>query len=184
MPRESACARRSLLLTSVLTVTATACSSSTPTEQAPASSPAAAPVDDRKYALDQVDDAAVAQLYADGFSSAAAEGEDARSGISTRRRWPDGTSSTTRSTSTRSRCAASSSRSSRIPRAWTQRRSTEIQRYTKLFWLNNGPYNNLTARKFVLKLHAGSLAAAAQRRRRSAAPRSRRRRGRIARRAC
>ena len=27
---------------------------------------------------------------------------------------------------------------------------TEIQRYTKLFWLNNGPYNNLTSRKFVL----------------------------------
>ena len=27
----------------------------------------------------------------------------------------------------------------------------EIQRYAKLFWINNGPYNNLTARKFVLK---------------------------------
>ena len=27
----------------------------------------------------------------------------------------------------------------------------EIQRYTKLFWLNTGPYNNLTARKFVLR---------------------------------
>ena len=27
----------------------------------------------------------------------------------------------------------------------------EIQRYTKLFWLNTGPHNNLTARKFVLK---------------------------------
>ena len=26
----------------------------------------------------------------------------------------------------------------------------EIQRYTKLFWINSGPYNNLTARKFVL----------------------------------
>ena len=33
----------------------------------------------------------------------------------------------------------------------------EIQRYTKLFWLNSGPYNNLTARKFVLKLHARGL---------------------------
>ena len=30
----------------------------------------------------------------------------------------------------------------------------EIQRYTKLFWINTGPYNNLTARKFVL-MHAG-----------------------------
>lgn len=28
----------------------------------------------------------------------------------------------------------------------------EITRYTKLFWLNSGPYNNLTARKFLLNL--------------------------------
>ena len=26
----------------------------------------------------------------------------------------------------------------------------EIEQYTKLFWINTGPYNNLTARKFVL----------------------------------
>jgi dipeptidyl-peptidase-3 len=37
----------------------------------------------------------------------------------------------------------------------------EIQRYTKLFWLNTGPYNNLTARKFVLKCTPEALAAAA-----------------------
>jgi dipeptidyl-peptidase III len=28
----------------------------------------------------------------------------------------------------------------------------EIRRYTKLFWINTGPYNNLTARKFLLRL--------------------------------
>ena len=28
----------------------------------------------------------------------------------------------------------------------------EVWRYTKLFWINTGPYNNLTARKFVLRL--------------------------------
>ena len=28
----------------------------------------------------------------------------------------------------------------------------EVTRYTKLFWLNTGPYNNLTARKFLLNL--------------------------------
>ena len=33
----------------------------------------------------------------------------------------------------------------------------EITRYTKLFWINTGPYNNLTARKFVLRMHAGRL---------------------------
>ena len=30
----------------------------------------------------------------------------------------------------------------------------EIRRYTKLFWINSGPHNNLTARKFVLHVHA------------------------------
>ena len=38
---------------------------------------------------------------------------------------------------------------------------SEIQRYTKLFWLNTGPYNNLTARKFVLKCTPEALAVAA-----------------------
>ena len=33
----------------------------------------------------------------------------------------------------------------------------EITRYTKLFWINSGPHNNLTARKFVLRMHAGRL---------------------------
>ncbi len=37
-----------------------------------------------------------------------------------------------------------------------------IQRYTKLFWLNVGPYNNLTARKFVLKCTPAAFAAAAR----------------------
>src|SRR5687767_11373733 len=33
----------------------------------------------------------------------------------------------------------------------------EIRRYTKLFWINTGPYNNLTARKFVLGLTRDEL---------------------------
>ena len=37
----------------------------------------------------------------------------------------------------------------------------EIQRYTKLFWINTGPYNNLTARKFVMKCTPAAFAAAA-----------------------
>ena len=37
---------------------------------------------------------------------------------------------------------------------------SEVQRYAKLFWLNNGPYNNLTARKFVLKLTPEAFKAA------------------------
>ncbi|MBA3949311.1 MAG: peptidase M49 [Acidobacteria bacterium] len=32
-----------------------------------------------------------------------------------------------------------------------------IRRYTKLFWINSGPYNNLTARKFVLPLEQAAF---------------------------
>ena len=38
----------------------------------------------------------------------------------------------------------------------------EIQRYTKLFWINNGPYHNLTAQKFVLRTTPEAFAAAAK----------------------
>ena len=36
-------------------------------------------------------------------------------------------------------------------------------RYTKLFWINTGPYNNLTARKFVPTFTPEALAAAVAR---------------------
>ena len=36
-----------------------------------------------------------------------------------------------------------------------------VTRYTKLFWINTGPYNNLTARKFTLTCTPAALAAAA-----------------------
>ena len=36
----------------------------------------------------------------------------------------------------------------------------EIRRYTKLFWINTGPYNNITARKFVLNLSPDAFCAA------------------------
>jgi dipeptidyl-peptidase-3 len=38
----------------------------------------------------------------------------------------------------------------------------EILRYTKLFWINTGPYNNLTARKFVLRCTPERFAAMAR----------------------
>jgi dipeptidyl-peptidase-3 len=37
-----------------------------------------------------------------------------------------------------------------------------ITAYTKLFWLHSGPYNSLTSRKFTLRCDPGALAAAAQ----------------------
>jgi dipeptidyl-peptidase-3 len=38
----------------------------------------------------------------------------------------------------------------------------EIRRYTKLFWINSGPFNNLTARKFLLHLSPQQLRDAAR----------------------
>jgi dipeptidyl-peptidase-3 len=38
----------------------------------------------------------------------------------------------------------------------------EIRRYTKLFWINSGPHNNVTARKFVLKCPPAALRDAAE----------------------
>ena len=119
-----------------------------------------APPTDRKYLLERVDDAAVAQLYADGFASlpldqklliwhlygAALAGRDIyfdqryahnlemREVLEEIVTHPDGVDSPT---------------------------LTEILRYTKLFWLNTGPHNNLTARKFVLKCAPQDFAAAA-----------------------
>ena len=116
---------------------------------------------DRTYLLEQVDDAAVVQVYADGFDAlpthdkiliwhlyqAAVAGRDIfydqryRHNLAMRRalehvlRHPDG-----------------------VPAAVC----AEITRYTKLFWINTGPYNNLTARKFVLSCTPEQFAAAAK----------------------
>lgn len=105
----------------------------------------------RPSLLEQIDDAAVVQLYADGFARltlqekmlvwhlylAALAGRDIyydqrhRHNLGIRHlleqmlRFANG-----------------------IPGDTLQ----ELTRYTKLFWLNTGPYNNLTARKFLLDL--------------------------------
>ena len=130
----------------------------TTTRPAPAAT--AAPPD-RKYLLERVDDAAVVQLYADGFRDLPLR-EKTLVWHLTRRRSPGATSSTTSATRTTSRCATCSKRSSRIRTASMPATLDEIQRYTKLFWINTGPYNNLTARKFVLTCTPEAFAAAAQ----------------------
>jgi dipeptidyl-peptidase-3 len=115
----------------------------------------------RKYLLERVDDAAVAQLYADGFKDlpleqktliwhlyqAALAGRDIyydqryahnlemRDLLEEILTHPDGVDPAT---------------------------LAEIQRYTKLFWLNTGPFNNLTARKFVMKIAPDAFASAAR----------------------
>ncbi len=152
--------RHKLFLSTFVLVAAVACSGGR--EEAPP--PKAAPASTesgRKYLLEQIDDAAVVQLYADQFAAlplrektlvwhltqAALAGRDIfydqkhRNALEMRRvleaivSHPQGIDAAT---------------------------LAEIQRYTKLFWLNTGPYNNLTARKFVLKLTPQALAAAAK----------------------
>lgn len=128
----------------------------------PSEAPAAAAApDDRTYLLERVDDAAVVQVYADDFSSlplpektliwhlyqAAIAGRDIfydqryahnleiRAVLEAIVSHPTGVDSST---------------------------LAEVQRYTKLFWLNTGPYNNLTARKFVLRCTPEAFVAAAK----------------------
>jgi dipeptidyl-peptidase-3 len=140
----------------------TACSRETGgNTPSPASPPApAAAAADRKYLLERVDDAAVVQLYADGFEKlalnekvliwhlyqAALAGRD----IFYDQRY-------------RHNLEMRDVLEEIITHPANVDPSTlaEIQRYTKLFWINTGPYNNLTARKFVLKCTPEAFAAAA-----------------------
>ena len=115
---------------------------------------------ERKYLLERVDEAAVVQLYADGFEAlpvdqriliwhlyqAAIAGRDIfydqrykhnldmRDVLEAILTHPSGDAAT----------------------------HAEIERYTKLFWINTGPYNNLTARKFVLACTPEQFSAAAR----------------------
>src|SRR5262245_59940593 len=105
---------------------------------------------DRKYLLERVDDAAVVQLYADGFDKLPL-GEKTliwhlyQAALAGRDIYVD----------QKHRLALEMrgvlDQIVAHPQGADPATLAEIQRYTKLFWLNNGPYNNLTARKFVLK---------------------------------
>lgn len=141
-----------------------ACSNPAPAP-APAATPAATapttPPADRKFLLERVDDASVVQLYADGFSSlplkqksliwhlyeAAIAGRD----IFIDQKHKDALE-----------MRGIIERIVANPQGVDAATLAEVQRYTKLFWLNNGPYNNLTARKFVLTCKPDAFAAAAR----------------------
>ena len=115
---------------------------------------------DRKYLLERVDDAAVAQLYADGFKDLPLDQKLLiwhlyQAAIAGRDIYYD------------QRYAHNLEMREVLEQIVTHPAGidpatlSEIQRYTKLFWLNTGPYNNLTARKFVLKCTPEAFAAAA-----------------------
>jgi dipeptidyl-peptidase-3 len=114
---------------------------------------------DRKYLLERVDDAAVVQLYADGFDQLPL-GEKTliwhlyQAAVAGRDIFYD------------QRYAHNLEMRDILEEIITHPENVdpqtliEIQRYTKLFWINTGPYNNLTARKFVLKCTPEAFAAA------------------------
>ena len=138
-----------------------ACSTPAPTpEPKPAAAAPTPPPADRKYLLERVDDASVVQLYADGFAAlplkqkaliwhlyqAALAGRD----IFIDQKHKDALE-----------MRGIIERIVANPQGVDAATLAEVQRYTKLFWLNNGPYNNLTARKFVLTCKPETFAAAA-----------------------
>ena len=134
------------------------CSSATPTPASPSTSGEAGKTE-RSYLLERVDEAAVVQLYADGFDAlpidqrlliwhlyqAAIAGRD----IFYDQRYAH-------NLDMRDVLEAIIMHPSGDVDA-----QAEILRYAKLFWINTGPYNNLTARKFVLGCKPERFAAAA-----------------------
>ena len=116
----------------------------------------------RRYLLEQIDDAAVVQLYADGFEDlsldqkrlvwhlyqAALAGRD----IFYDQRYAP-------ALEMREVLEEILLHADGIPADDV----AEIRRYTKLFWINSGPHNSLTARKFVLRCQPAAFARAAAR---------------------
>jgi dipeptidyl-peptidase-3 len=120
---------------------------------------AAAPVD-RPYLLERVGEAAVVQLYADGFRDLALREKTlvwhlAQAAIAGRDIFYD--QRYAHNLEMRDILEAILTHAAEVDRATL----AEIERYTKLFWINTGPYNNLTARKFVLACAPADFAAAA-----------------------
>jgi dipeptidyl-peptidase-3 len=155
-----------LLLSGSLAASFAACSGAAPPEGAapsPAHEAAAPPAaaGDRTYLLERVGDAAVVQLYADGFAKlplrekiliwhlyqAALAGRDIY--IDQRHRLA------LEMRGVLEQIVAH-------PQGVDPSTLAEVLRYTKLFWINNGPYNNLTARKFVLTCPPQAFAASAR----------------------
>jgi len=116
---------------------------------------------DRKYLLERVDDAAVAQLYADGFTTLPLDQKILiwhlyQAALAGRDIYYD------------QRYAHNLEMRDLLEEIITHPEGVdpatlrEIERYTKLFWLNTGPHNNLTARKFVLRCTPEAFAVAAR----------------------
>jgi dipeptidyl-peptidase-3 len=115
----------------------------------------------RKYLLERVDDAAVVQVYADGFSELPLKEKTLiwhlyQAAIAGRDIFYD------------QRYAHNLEMRDVLEAIVSHGQGgdpgtlSEIERYTKLFWVNSGPHNNLTARKFVPACTPEAFAAAAR----------------------
>jgi dipeptidyl-peptidase-3 len=115
----------------------------------------------RQYLLEQIDDAAVVQYYADGFEALPLDQKILiwhlyQAAIAGRDIYYD------------QRYRHALEMREVIEEILTHAGGiaagvvAEIRRYAKLFWINSGPHNNLTARKFVLKCSPGELLEAAR----------------------
>ncbi len=105
---------------------------------------------ERPYLLERVDDAAIVQLYADGFDELERDEKILawhlyRAALAGRDIYYD--QRYAHNIVMRDVLEEIITHADGV----TREALAEIIRYTKLFWLNTGPYNNLTARKFVLK---------------------------------
>ena len=132
-----------------------------PASSSPAPAAAATPAGERKYQLERIDDAAVVQLYAEGFADLALNDKILiwhlyQAAIAGRDIFYD--QKHEHALEMRRLLEQIVTHARGIDAATL----AEIQRYTKLFWINNGPYNNLTARKFVLQCTPDAFAAAAK----------------------
>ena len=106
---------------------------------------------DRRYLLEQIEDAAVVQLYADGFEKLTLKEKTLvwhlyRAALAGRDIYYD--QRHRHNLGIRRMLEQILRHSNGVPKHTL----AELIRYTKLFWLNTGPYNNLTARKFLLNL--------------------------------
>lgn len=106
---------------------------------------------ERPYLLEQIDEAAVVQLYADGFDKLTLKEKTLvwhlyQAAIAGRDIYYD--QRHRHNLGIRALLEGVLTHADGVPAGTL----AELTRYTKLFWLNTGPYNNLTARKFLLDL--------------------------------
>jgi dipeptidyl-peptidase III len=128
--------------------------------RAPAAIPAAAAPSDRTYLLERIDEAAVVQVYADGFADLPLREKTlmwhlSRAAIAGRDIYYD--QRYAHNLEMRDVLEAIVTHPEQVDATTLK----EVRRYTKLFWINTGAYNNLTARKFVLRTTPAELAGAA-----------------------